>query len=167
MKAVSNNKSGFTLLEAMVSLLITSLTLLLFTAGLKQASMMNRMIVKDSQETETNTNRIIGKRQLEWHTFLNQFELSLEDSEFIEIQSNKLVVKEWDEKKNKKIQVMYHQTQSETKNFRRSKTNGNNTMLTDIKMFSLNKKQQYLILNVTFKNGENYRGRICIDNWVD
>lgn len=167
MKAPLNKEAGFTLLEALISLFITSMVLLIFSGGIQQMSTIDHALISEAQAYSHSSENIKGSRQIEWHIFLNQLEYFLQGTLLIKCENNQLMVNEWDATSNQYEQVRYHQTASGNKNFRRSKNNGNNTMLTDIQTFHLEKEAETLILVFQFRNGEKYTGRILVESWKE
>lgn len=167
MKLNLNKEAGFTLLEALVALSLSAMILLLFTSSFIQTKAISDTIVTDSQNLAYQNKNIRGDRQIEWHIFLNQLEQQLTNTELVDFKVDEFTVQEWNEAHTKKETVRYHRTSGGTRSFRRSKSNGHNAMLMDIEKMNFIKNKTCLFLNITFRNGENYRGRIWIESWEE
>lgn len=163
-----NKESGFTLLEALIALMMTSSILLLLIGGLLQAHKINQKIITDSQHYQETKNIVAGDRQIEWHLFLNQLENYLQGSFNPVANNGHLEVNEIDEKTNRFTQVVYRQPDSGS---RRSvlqyKNNGNIRMLTGVERPEFIVEGDWLILNFKFRNGETYTGRIWVESWAE
>lgn len=167
MKLNWNETLGFTLLEAIVSLLVSSFTLLLVIGSLNQIKVMNDSTMMQSQPAASVKEYVISDRQIEWHLFLNQLNNQLQNSKFIELSNNQLIILEWDEALKREVKVYYNQAKTGKKNFRRSKNNGNHTLLTNLQKYKMTKNEGWLYLDFTFKNGQNYKAKLWIESWVD
>lgn len=156
---LKNNESGFTLLEALIAVMLSSLIMLFLCTGIRQLSTINELIVMEAQTVPSSKLRIKGNRQVEWHIFLNQFERFLENTTFVRATARSLVVKE------NNTEVEYRQARTGTRNFCRSKHNGYDAMLTEIKQFHIEVEGQWLLLHFTFQNNQEYKGRIWVESW--
>lgn len=163
-----NNESGFTLLEALIALMMTSSILLLLVGGLLQANTINQKVITDSQHHQETKNTVAGDRQIEWHLFLNQLENYLQDSFNPVANNGHLEVSEIDEKTNRHTQVIYRQPDSGSRrSILQYKNNGNIRMLTGVERPEFIVEEDWLILNFKFRNGEIYTGRIWIESWAE
>jgi len=162
MKSILNKKDGFTLLEALIALMLSSMIILLLSAGLLQMNKIKEVIISDSQLVSANSDVIEGDRQIEWHLFLNQLENYLEGTKLRYVREREMSVSEWDEDEGKNVVVYYRGGG----NFARAKTNGYNRLLSGISHYTLARQEGLLLLDFTFLNGENYKGRIWIDSWA-
>lgn len=160
-----NNESGFTLLEALIAMLLSSTILLFLCSSLQQLNKINKLIIADAQYDSSNLMKIRGSRQIEWHLFLNQLENYLENTELVEYNSQSFIVKEDNEGSKKPIRVKYGRSLTGHQSFYRSRDNGHNAMLTDIKKFHLSFEEEFLLLTFIFQNNEEYSGRIWIKAW--
>lgn len=163
-----NNESGFTLLEALIALMMTSSILLLLVGSLLQANTINQKVITNSQHYQETKNTVAGDRQIEWHLFLNQLENYLQDS-FNPIANNgHLEVSEIDEKTNRLTQVVYRQPDSGSRrSILQYKNNGNIRMLTGVERPEFIVEEDWLTLNFKFRNGEIYTGRIWVESWAE
>lgn len=161
----NNDESGFTLLEALIALLLSSMIMLFLGTSILQLSKINELLITDAQTLATAKTRIKGNRQIEWHLFLNQLENYLENTQLISHTFDSLVVEENNLGNQGATLVKYSCAKTGNLNFCRSKNNGYHEMLTDIKRFNLTIDQQQLTLYFVFKNGEEYKGRMWIDSW--
>jgi len=166
MKSILDKENGFTLLEALIALMLSSTIILLLSGGLLQMDKIRGTIISDSQLAADASGTVEGDRQIEWHLFLNQLENYLEGSNPRYVQTSGMRVEEWDEERQRFVEVRYGVTQSSISNFMRSSSRGYNRMLSGISDYTLTKKDHLLLLDFTFKNGENYKGRIGIDSWA-
>lgn len=166
MKLNLSNDDGFTLLEALISLMLTSVILLLLTAGITQADAMQEVLVNDSEEAFKESNKIRGDRQIEWHLFLIQLERYLEGTKEPYVKERYFTVKEWDEERNRYVTVRYER-RGTIENLTRSKLNGTNRMLTGIQELEFKQQGSWLLLDFQFKNGETYTGRIWVESWTE
>lgn len=168
MKATLNtNESGFTLLESLISLMLSSIILLLLTSTILQLSKMNELVIADAQNVSASQSKIYGSRQIEWHIFLTQLEAHLQDTKLVEYHSNRIIVIEKNKENGREQKIRYGQAQTGNKNFYRSNNNGYNEMLTNIQNFNVDISGDCLKLLFTFQNGEQYKGRIWIEGWQD
>lgn len=159
---LKNDESGFTLLEALIAVMLSSIILLFLCSSIQHLNRVNELIIADAQTISSSKTKIKGSRQIEWHLFLNQLKRYLEDTELVNSTPRSIIVKE---KNAGNIQTKYGRSEVGYQSFYRSKNNGYNAMLTDIKTFHLEIEEQWLLLNFTFQNEENYKGRIWIESW--
>lgn len=163
-----NDEKGFTLLEAMIVLMLTSSILLLLTGSLLQANSINQKMVSDAQFYPETQNTVSGDRQIEWHIFLNQLENYLQGTFNPKVSRSYLEVSENDESLDRPKQVIYKQPDSgNRRTLLQYKNNGNVRMLTSIEKPGFSKDGGWLILNFKFRNGETYTGRIWVDSWIE
>ncbi len=166
MKLNGIRQAGFTLLEALIALLLSSLVLLLLASGILEASKIKEILVNDSQAEATQSHTVSGDRQLEWHLFLNQLETYLEGTKNPQVFKEQILLDEWEEETNRYVVTRYDQRGSRN-NFVRSKSNGYNRMLTGIQTVHLKKEEGWLLLDFTFRNGENYQGKVWVNSWTE
>lgn len=163
MKALlKSEESGFTLLEALIAITVSSVTLIFICTSIQQLHQINELIIADAQVLSSSKTTIKGSRQIEWHLFLTQLERCLEETELICSTASSITIKE---KNAGKIATKYGRSRSGYHSFYRSKNNGHNIMLTKIKMFYMDVDEQWLLLDFTFQNGETYKGRIWVESW--
>lgn len=163
MKAsLKNNESGFTLFEALLAVMLSSVILLFLCTSIQQLKNINERIIGDAQTNLSAKSKVKGSRQIEWHLFLKQLERYLEDTKLVSSTSYSLIVKE---ESDKNIETKYGRTESGYRSFYRSKNNGHNILLTDIKRFSLEVNGEWLHLHFTFQNNEEYSGKIWVGSW--
>lgn len=166
MKAtLKNSEAGFTLFEALIAIMLSSMILLFLCTSLQQLNQVNELLISDSQYVESASIKIRGSRQMEWHLFLNQLEGYLENTEFIRFDGRLLLVNEEDAEDQTISRVKYGRAQTGHQSFYRSKDNGHNAMLMDIQSFQLRVEEEYLHLSFVFQNGEKYTGRIWVKSW--
>lgn len=145
-----SNEEGYTLLEVLVTLSITSICLFLFSIAITQIKTV-RTTVKDD-------------RQIEWHLFLNTMEYDLIDTEFIEVKNTSLSFDKYNEKTKGMARLTYRVGRNEIV---RSFSNGNEPILTELskaeyEMYSTNRVR----LKVTFNNGEDYTAYIKVNEGI-
>lgn len=165
MKQILNKEEGFTYIEALVSLLVSSLVLLLLFAGINQAKSIQTNIKTNASKSTSNL--IEGNRQIEWHQFLNQLENYLEGTKNPQVASRAIYVKEWDEEKQRWLDITYQPPKSNPSKISRFKSNGNVTMLTSVHTRTFKKNGGWLHVEVLFHNNETYSGRIWIESWAE
>ena len=156
---LKNNESGFTLLETLIVVMLSSIIMLFLSTSIHQLDKLNDFIVTEAQTIPSVKLKIKGNRQLEWHIFLNQLERYLENTTLVQSTTRSIVVKE------KNTEVRYERARTGARNFCRRKNNGYDAMLSDIKRFYLEVEGQWLLLNFTFQNDQEYRGRIWVESW--
>lgn len=137
------NDQGFTLLEVIVALSITSLCLLLLSSGINS-------LAKAQEGIETD-------RQIDWHIFVNQFEYYLEGSELMAFEPGQLVVREEDQEV-----VEYREING---NFIRRRKNGTQQMIMDIEQVALHRRGGSMTVTGIFPSGEVYEARIWVSSW--
>lgn len=163
--SLNTNESGFTLLETIISLFISSLILLLLHGTVLQLNKMNKVLIEDSQTISTSKSKIYGNRQIEWHLFLSQLEHYLVDTELVRYNSKEIVVSEKNKEDNSFQKIYYGQALTGNRNFYRNNNNGYNEMLSNIKDYRIDISGNCLMLFFTFQNEEKYEGRIWIKSW--
>lgn len=161
------NESGFTLLEALIVLMMTSSIMLLLVGGLLQTTKINQKIIDDSQFMEETADTVTGDRQIEWHLFLNQLEFELQGSINPVVSRAVLSVDVIDKDTNNTVKIEYRQPYAtgSRRYIHRYKNNGNIRMLSGVEVPRFEKNGNWLILNFSFRNGEKYTGRIWIESW--
>ncbi|WP_347299186.1 competence type IV pilus minor pilin ComGF [Dolosigranulum savutiense] len=137
------NDQGFTLLEVIVALSITSLCLLLLSSGISS-------LAKAQEGIETD-------RQIDWHMFVNQFEYYIEGSELMTFEPGQLVVREEDQEV-----VEYREING---NFIRRRKNGTQQMIMDIEQLTLHRRGNAMTITGVFPSGEVYEARIWVSSW--
>ena len=162
------NESGFTLLEALIALMMTTSILMLLMGSLLQAKAINQKIITDAQFYPETKDSIVGDRQIEWHLFLNQLEHYLQGSSEPIVGKNYLEVREMDEENNHLVRVIYKRPDSGSKRtLLRHKNNGKIRLFTGIETIDFSKEGGWLTLNVKFRNNESYTGRIWVESWIE
>ena len=68
------NENGFTLVEVLLSLFVTTAIIFFLSTGLIQSRVIKKELVTDSTSINQNADTVSGQRQIEWHLFLNQLE---------------------------------------------------------------------------------------------
>lgn len=164
---LKNEEAGFTLLEALIAIMLSSVILLFMGASLQQLNKINERVIADAQFVSSVKIKVRGSRQIEWHIFLNQLEGYLENTELVDFNSQSFMVNEENPGSQKASRVKYGRSRTGYLNFYRSKDNGHNAMLTDIRRFQLALDGQWLLLNFTFQNNEKYCGRIWVESWTE
>lgn len=159
-------QGGFTLLEALVALMLSSMIILLLSSGIVQANKIREVLANDSEHMVEESSLIRGDRQIEWHLFLNQLETHLEGTINPRVHSHYFLVDEWEEERNQYVTTRYER-RGALENFTRSKFGGNNRMLTGIQEVHFEKQEGWLHLQFKFKMGEEYLGRIWVDSWME
>lgn len=166
MKFILSEQDGFTLIEALISLMLSSVIILLLSGGILQAGKVKEVIVADAQNDIYHTSDVVGDRQIEWHLFLNQFENYLQGTINPRVVGSSITVSEWNEEVNRYTDVVYSRPESNQLNFARRNMGGHNRMLSRIGTLSFKQKLGWLQIEVRFLNGEEYQGRIWIESWV-
>lgn len=163
MKPILSKEEGFTLLETLLSLMISSFVLLLLTGGLLTLVKMRDTMVSHAQ-TSAKSNQMTGDRQVEWHIFLNQLENYLQGSYGAEVTLNNIYVKEPVDFETDYQEVNYRIDGSRI-NFSRREKNGYQRMLTELEKIDFTRVGGWLEAEVLFLNGEAFSGRIWIASW--
>lgn len=147
--SLKNNEQGFTLLEVLVSLSITSLCILLISSSVMHVRDIRQGIEEDYQ--------------IEWHIFLNQLEFYLQESDLVSVTRDRLEVISPEEETGRKREVRYERHFRMIR--RRVGNDGHQPMLRGLEQFAFSKEENMLILYALFQNGEEYQTKIWIDNW--
>lgn len=166
MKPNLKNEQGFTILETLISLFVSSFVIMLLTGGLLNVMSIRDTMVNNAQNS-SRTNQISGDRQVEWHIFLNQLESYLQGSYDPEVLSNHIKVKEPKTTISKGYQDIFYRIDGSTYNFSRRDSNGYHRMLTEIQKVDFTQEDEWLDAEVTFSNGQTFRGRIWVESWVE
>lgn len=164
---LNTNESGFTLLESLIALLVSSVILLFLHSTILQLRKMNELVIEDAQTVSSSASKVTGSRQIEWHLFLAQLEYYLEDTELLEYNSQELIVNEREKEENHLKRIVYGQALTGNQNFYRRNNNGYNEMLTDILSYQIKVLDDCLHLSFTFRNQEEYKGRIWVESWKE
>lgn len=165
MKLNLTKEAGFTLLEALIALMLSSIIILLLSASITQAGSIQQILINDSEQNSNSSDIVRGDRQVEWHLFLNQLENYLEGTKNPYVPGLYFTVEEWDEERDRYTTIRYER-RGALENFTRSKMGGTNRMLTGINTLKFEQQGGWLLLDFQFKNGEEYRGRIWVDSWT-
>lgn len=163
------NETGFTLLEALIALLLTSSIMMLLLGAILQTKTINNKIVSDSQNFTESPNRIEGDRQIEWHLFLNQLENDLKDKVNVKEYRTYFYAYSKNVETNSLEKIEYRRPVSgeSRRNFIRLKNNGNVRMLTGVEIPEFERDGNWLTLKFSFRNGEIFTGRIWVENWKE
>ncbi len=164
MKLNLKNEQGFTLIETLLSLLISSFVLLLLTGGILQTAAIRDTIASNAQ-TSHRRDFITGDRQIEWHIFLNQLENYLQGTYDPQISNLEFYLKE-KTSVDTGYRVVQYRRDPNRLNFSRRTDNGNQRMLTGIKDLQFDGDNGWLILEVQFDNGDQFRNRIWVESWA-
>lgn len=165
MKSILKNEAGFTLIEMLTSLMISSVIILLLVAGINQAFFLHSEMIVSTKMQRKNT--YVGDRQIEWHLFLNQIESHLQDSRYIAVGKSEIHVEEWEEESNKHSRVIYRSPGTNLSQLSRIRNNGNQIMLTGITAKEFSRDNKWLNMEVTFQNGEHYTASIYVESWAE
>lgn len=144
-RSCCQNEDGFTLVEVLIAVSITSISVLLLSFFVDQSVRLKKEVESD--------------RQIEWHLFLNQIEYDLKDSTLVNVGSERFVV----ERTNNDGIIEKVTYEKYFRIFRRRVGDeGHQPMLTKIETIQLEKKDDQLWVTVLFQNGETYTARLHI-----
>ncbi len=166
-RSLNRQESGFTILETLIALMLSSITLLFLNSLMLQLTKIHELVIADAQPLAMSRDRIRGSRQIEWHIFLNQLEKSLEDTNLINYTFDSFTITEGEDTGKYLPPIQYGRALSGSQNFYRSNNRGYNEMLTGIQDVYLEIDHQWLILDVRFQNDESYQGRIWVESWKE
>lgn len=144
-------EKGFTLLEVLVALSISTLCFLLLSIGITQTRTIREQVEED--------------KQIEWHLFLNQLEHYLEDSELVSVSRDSLTVKEPKKETGELETVSYVRPQTNRSVLIRRVNNGNQRLLSQVNWVRFSRSGEILEVEGYFQNGETYNARLRINNW--
>lgn len=144
----TKSENAFTLIEALVALSISSLAFVLLSMSIGHFKYVKNNMSQD--------------RQLDWHLFVNQMEYYMNESELVQVSSDRLVVNEVDSRTKVKMRAEYLKV---NQNFIRRVNNGTQPMVMNIRSVSFKNEGQSLLMTGNFNNGEQYQARIWIDSW--
>lgn len=168
MRQITNNEEGFTLLEALISLLISTFSLFLITTTLWQASTLKETLVADTLYPYHNRVTITSDRQIEWHIFLNQLEMYLEDTKNPRVYNRRLVIDELNDNHGVYSEVSYQLPTKNTRVFIRRLNNGNQPMLIGASEINLRREEEgWVVIENTFNGEDYYYGRIWVESWIE
>ena len=168
MRQILNNEDGFTLIESLISLLISTFALFLITTTLLQASTLKESLVADTLYPYHNRVTITGDRKIEWHIFLNQLEMYLEDSKNPRVYKRRLAIEELYGEHGAYTEVSYQMPSNSTRVFIRRLNNGYQPMLIGATEIHLRReKEGWLVIENTFNGEDYYYGRIWVESWVE
>lgn len=150
-------EDGFTLLEVLIALSISSLCFTLLAVGINQAKMIRRQVERDPQ--------------IDWHIFLNQLEFYLEESEFVSLTEERLEVREKNREDHTFSRFIYETYQprgsTEWMIRRRGGDGGHQPMLFDLEEVQFSTHGKWLVIEAYFKTGEKYRASLVIHSWEE
>lgn len=162
------NEEGFTLIEALLSLIVTSFILLFITSGIMQTQVIKDEIISDSSMINRHHDTVSGDRQIEWHMFLNQLEYYLRGSKNPRAKSDLLIVDEWKEEENKFKEVSYKRSHTNRRVLFRSESGGTQYLL--VGAYRINFRLEgddWLIVTNSFDGIKEYQGKIRVSSWIE
>lgn len=166
MRLIFQNEEGFTLIEALLSLVITSFILLFITSGIMQTQVIKDEIISDSVMINHHHDTVSGDRQIEWHIFLNQLEYYLQGSKNPQAKSDLLIVDEWNEKENKFKEVSYKRSSTNRRVLFRSESGGTQYLLIGAHRINFKlEENDWLIVTNSFDGIKEYQGKIRVSSW--
>lgn len=168
MRFIFRNEEGFTLIEALLSLLVTSLIVFFFSIGIMQTQAFKDKIISDSTMINHDQNIVSGDRQIEWHLFINQLEYFLQGSKNPVAQSDLFVVEEWDEVSKTFNIVRYRRPKETRRVLIRSKRDGTDYFLLGVHRVNFKLEDDgWLVITNSFDGIKEYQGKIRVSSWVD
>lgn len=144
-------EEGFTLLELLVALSVSSICFLLLAIGVNQIRRIHEEMKNDPQ--------------IEWHLFLNQLEHYVQDSEFVRVEKDALVVRKAREDNGRMEQISYSRYNNMIR--RQVFGEGHQPMLMHLRSFTFAKEKEMIILQAEFQNGDSYRARLNVRSWEE
>lgn len=150
-KSKLKNEGGFTLLETLVALSISSLCFLLLSIGILQTRAIREEIEND--------------KQIEWHLFINQLEHYFQDSELISVSRDELIVKEMNQNTGELETATYLRPYSNRRVLIRRVNNGNQRVLSQVNWVRFSMNEDVLEIEGYFQNDEVYNARLKIESW--
>lgn len=144
------DKKGFTLLETLFALLVTSLTVLLLSQTTNSAKQI-------AAAYQSNT-------QLDWHIFLNQIEYDFENSKNFRVEKvrnhSKILYDRWyeDEGRYQTNSIEFYTSGGESMLRQRVNNRGHQPILMNVRSFQalFEEDIQEVIIQIKFKSGESY-----------
>lgn len=167
MKPHLSTEEGFTLIEALIALMISSLIIVFLTGSILQIKKINDVFLSDAQSSERSQTLIANDRQMEFHIFLNQLEFYLQGTTDATVGESYISLMEWNEAGKLYERIRYQLPMSNAHNFTRVKKGGNHRMLTEVANLLMKKDGGWLSVQVKFLNAEVYKGRIWVESWVE
>lgn len=150
-QSVDQNEQGFTLIEVLITLSVTSLTVLLFSAVLTQLI--------------TLRNQTSDERQIEWHLFLNQLEYDTKDNVLRDVVQNRIRMWEVEDGVVKTDTISYN-LNANKRYVRARNGSGQQIMLMQIESMDIVRDKNRIEIKVVFQNGERYSGRIKVKETI-
>ena len=161
-------EEGFTLIEALLSLVITSFILLFITSGITQTQLIKDEIIADSVMINHHHDTVSGDRQIEWHIFLNQLEHYLQGSKNPQVQTDLLIVEEWSEEENKYVRVYYRRPETNFRVLIRSQGGGTQYLLLGAYRIKFKLEDDgWLVVTNSFDGIKEYQGKIRVRSWIE
>lgn len=145
MSQLINNK-GFTLLESLMSLFITSLSIFLISLSIQQVNELMAFPQMDGQ--------------YEWHLFLHQVENDRLGGPILEVNPKSFAFMAETSSGIQKTWYEFFRNQKGGQIRRRPRSGGHMPMLIGLKEARVEEFEAYFILHVTFESGESYSARI-------
>lgn len=135
---LSNDYSGFTLIECLLALIILTVICLLFSASIKNAAVV--------------TKHLKNEREKEWHIFVIQLENELRNCRYEKSQENRIILKN---KKNDKIVWIEYKLGKIIK----VENGGYHPLLTEVKQANFKEEGKSIVINATFENNLNFTAK--------
>lgn len=168
MRFIYQNEEGFTLIEALLSLVVTSFIVLFLTIGIMQTQVFKEKIISDSMMISHDQNIVSGDRQIEWHLFINQLEYFLQGSKNPVAQSDLLVVEEWDQDSKIFKITRYRRPRDTRRVLIRSKMDGTDYFLLGAHRVNFKLEDGgWLVVTNSFDGVKEYQGKIRVSSWID
>ena len=130
--------SGFTLIEAVLALVVLASVCFLFMPLIRISTTVSR--------------NLTNSHQLELHTFLIQLQRSLDQGEFVKVEENRLFLREKDPAIKWLTEVSQYRQM-----IRRQKNQGHEPLLMNVSTATFTAEKGRIAVEVSFLNGEDYR----------
>ncbi|WP_192988039.1 competence type IV pilus minor pilin ComGF [Carnobacterium mobile] len=153
LKSISLNSKGFVLLETLIgmSVLMLSVSLISFSIG----------------QFQTIRAQTFQDRQLEWQLFLNQFEYEIKGLALSDVTASKVRFEEKNTAGKVQRIIIYQKDLKKPVFIKTTDAGGYQPLLMQVSKFSFSKKEDILILQVTFSNKETYAAQINLAQTIE
>lgn len=152
-KSVFFKEDGFTLFEAMLTLLVTCIVFLLISSGLFQGRVAQK-VMED-------------QNQIKWHLFLNQWESYLTEAELEKLTTKQLLTKEFAASNSEERETFVYKKSGNA--FIRTKLSGGGyqPLVLDVRTVNISRCEGQIEICICLNDGTVQKGKIYIDEWEE
>lgn len=153
LKTTFLNNQGFVLLETLVGMSVLMLCVSLISFSISQYQTVRAQTFRD--------------RQLEWQLFLNQFDYEIKGLVLSEVTASKVRFEEKNAAGKVERIIIYQKDLKKPVFIKTTDAGGYQPLLMQVSKLSFLKKEEFLVLQVTFSNKETYAAQINLAQTIE